>query len=171
MRIAIGCDHIVTDVKMSVSDHLKAEGYEVSDYGTYDFTRTHYPIYGRKVAEAVVKGDADLGIIMCGTGVGISNGANKVNGARTALVRDISTAVYAREHLNANVLAFGGKITGQHVIFAAVDAFLKAKYQPTDESEKLIEKIKDLESTKNHADDDHIFDEYIEKWKEGVDHD
>lgn len=173
MKIALGCDHIVTDLKMDISKHLKEAGHEVVDVGTYDFTRTHYPIYGKKAGELVASGECDLGVVLCGTGVGISTAVNKCFGTRCPLVRDVETAVRAKENLNANLIAVGGMIVGRDLAFEIVDNFLAAEYKPTEENEKMVSKLMALEEVykDEQTGDDHFFDEFLEKWDRGEYHD
>ena len=149
--VALGCDHIVTDEKTYLHDRLEEAGYEVLDCGTFSHTRTHYPIYGKAVGEAVASGEADLGVVLCGTGIGITNSVNKVPGARCALVRDMTSALYARRELNANVVG---------------------EYESTPERDALVAKIDAVNKADAEAQaDPHFFDEFIEKWDRGGYHD
>lgn len=172
MIIALGCDHIVTDVKMKVSDYLKEQGHEVIDVGTYDFTRTHYPIFGKKVADLVTTKQADYGITLCGTGVGITTSAAKNKGARAVLVRDATTAKYAREHLDANILGMGGKIVGLNLMFQIIDTFLNTEFIGAEADKHIISKIDQLitEETDSVSSEDMFKDEIV-KWDEGYYHD
>lgn len=171
MKISIGCDHIVTDIKNEVVKYLKENGHDVFDEGTYDSERTHYPIYARKTGVRVLNKEADFGIVICGTGVGISNAASKVPGIRLALVRDVLTAKEARKKLDANVLGLGGRITGMGLIQNIIDEFLETKYEATAESEKLINKINNLKKENEEIKKESFFDEFIEKWDAGYYHD
>lgn len=171
MKVAIGCDHIVTDIKDHIKEYLEKKGFEVVDCGTYDFERTHYPIYGKRVAEKVVTKEVDLGVVLCGTGVGITNAVQKVKGARCALVGDVATAIYAKKELDCNVIGVGGRVSGIGMIEDIMDAYFDTKYEPTEENKKLIEKIDNLIDRTDYIGDDHFFDEFLEKWDRGEYHD
>ena len=161
MKVAIGCDHIVTDIKNHVKEYLENKGFEVVDCGTYDHARTHYPIYGKRVAEKVVSGGCDLGVVMCGTGVGITNAVQKIKGARCALVGDVAAAKYAREALNCNVIGVGGRVSGIGMIEDIMDAYFGTEYKPSKEHDEMVEKIDALIDSKDDIGDEHFFDEFL----------
>ena len=115
MKIGIGNDHAAVELKNIISEHLKERGCEVVNFGTDTSESFDYPIAGYKVGKAVANGDVDLGILICGTGVGISIAANKVNGVRAAVCSDCATARLVKEHNNANIIAFGARIVGSEL--------------------------------------------------------
>ena len=127
--------------------------------------RTHYPIFGFKLATALIAHKADIGIAICGTGVGISNAVNKVKGARCALVNTVYGAVAAKRDLNANVISFGGRITGIGLALEIVDEFIKTKYLPTNENKLLIKQINDLITVQKT--NKNIFRSQIQGWNDG----
>ena len=129
MKIAIGNDHIGYPLKLHIARYLRDKGYELTDFGTDSEERTDYPIYGRRVACAVAGGECALGILICGTGGGISIAANKVHGIRAILCAAPVTARLSREHNNANILAFGAMIVGPSAAERIVDAFFGSQYE------------------------------------------
>ncbi len=129
MKIAIGSDHAAFALKESVKKHLIDTGHDVEDLGAYTPERTDYPIYGEKVARYVVSGQAEFGVVICGTGAGISMAANKVRGARCVLASEPYTAVLSRQHNNANMLALGARVIADGLACMIVDQFLAAKFE------------------------------------------
>ena len=128
MKVAIGNDHAATALKMEIMEYIKELGHEVINFGTDNNDSCNYPEFGEKVGVAVTTGVADLGILICGTGVGISIAANKVNGVRCGVCSDATTARLIREHNNANVLAFGARIVGSELAKDMVKAYLEAEF-------------------------------------------
>ncbi|TGE33948.1 ribose 5-phosphate isomerase B [Desulfosporosinus sp. Sb-LF] len=128
MRIVLGADHGGYELKEAIRKHLEAQGFEVKDMGTYSTDSVDYPKYGFAVGDAILKGEADLGIAICGTGQGISMAANKMPGIRAALCTETFSARMAREHNNANVLTLGGRVTGTGLALDIVDIFLKTEF-------------------------------------------
>ena len=129
MRIAVGSDHAGFHLKDQVAGHLRAAGHEVVDCGTHDDSRVDYPDFGAAVGRAVAGGDADLGVCVCGSGIGIAMAANKIAGIRAATVHDVTSARLTREHNDANVLCLGERLIGPQVALDAVDAWLAASFE------------------------------------------
>ncbi len=128
VKIALGADHGGYELKEAIKIHLKNKGIEVLDTGTDSLESVDYPRYGFAVGEAVTTKSAELGIVICGTGLGISMAANKVPGIRAAVCTEAYSARMAREHNNANVLALGGRVTGVGLALDIVDVFLATKF-------------------------------------------
>lgn len=129
MKIAIGCDHVGYELKKRVTDHLTEKGYEVVDFGTDSTERTDYPIYGERAANAVASGECDRGIVICGTGIGISISANKVKGIRCVVCSEPYSALLSRQHNDTNMLAFGSRVVGGDLALMIVDAWLSGEYE------------------------------------------
>ena len=129
MKIGIGNDHAAVTMKQEISEYLRELGYDVVNYGTDIGASCSYAEYGEKVARAVAAKDVDLGILICGTGVGISLAANKVKGIRAAVCSEPCTARLSREHNDANILAFGARIIGIETAKEIVKAWLEAEFQ------------------------------------------
>lgn len=144
MRVAIGCDHAGLDLKPAVREVLDEFGAHVVDLGTNTGDSVDYPDYGAAVARAVVSGEADLGIVLCGTGIGISIAANKVPGARAALCQDPYSARMSREHNDANVLAMGARVVGAGLAQEIVRAWLGASFAGG-RHQRRVEKLNQLD--------------------------
>ncbi|MBR5339804.1 MAG: ribose 5-phosphate isomerase B [Lachnospiraceae bacterium] len=129
MKLGIGNDHVGYEMKLEIKAYLEAKGHEVVDYGAYSAGRSDYPVYGELVARAVASGECDAGVLICGTGVGISVSANKVHGIRAAVCSEPVTAALSKRHNNANIIAFGARIVGIEMAKAIVDAWLDAEFE------------------------------------------
>ncbi|MBZ5696964.1 MAG: ribose 5-phosphate isomerase B [Acidobacteriia bacterium] len=148
-RIALGADHAGFRVKETIKKYLEGAGYGVDDVGTHSEESVDYPDFARAVAERVASGKDPLGIVMCGTGIGVAIAANKVEGVYAALAHDSLTARRAREHNDANVLALGGKVVGDDEAIAIVQEFLSAQFSGG-RHQRRIDKIKEMDQTREH---------------------
>lgn len=128
MKVAIGNDHAAVALKNEIMEYVQSLGHEVVNFGTDTNESCHYPEYGEKVANAVAAEEFDCGILICGTGVGISIAANKVNGIRAAVCSEPTTARLVKEHNNANIIAFGERIVGVELAKDIVKAYLSAEF-------------------------------------------
>ncbi|MDO4974038.1 MAG: ribose 5-phosphate isomerase B [Eubacteriales bacterium] len=140
--LAIGSDHGGFALKQAIMKHLEERGLAYKDYGTYSEASCDYPDFGRAVAQAVAAGEAEFGIIICGTGIGISITANKVPGIRAALCGDCFSAEATRSHNDANILALGARVVGEGLAVKIVDTFLDT---PFSNDERHIRRIKKIE--------------------------
>ena len=141
-KIVIGCDHAALELKNKVIAHLETRGFDVCDVGTYTKDSCNYPDYASAACKKLQDGEAELGILICGTGIGISITANKFKGIRAALCGDCFSAQATREHNDANVLALGARVTGAGLALKIVDTFLNT---PFSEDERHINRIRQIE--------------------------
>ena len=129
MKIAIGNDHVAVGMKNHIKNYLEKKGHEVINFGTDSDERCDYPIYGKKVADAVASGECERGILICGTGIGISLAANKVKGIRAAVCSEAYSARLTRAHNDANIIAFGARVVGIATAEMIVDEFISTEYE------------------------------------------
>lgn len=129
MKIAIGNDHAAVEMKQEIVSHLESKGHTVLNYGTDTPESCDYPKFGKLVGQAVIAQEADCGVLICGTGVGISLAANKIRGIRAVVCSEPCTAKLSKQHNNTNVLAFGARIVGTEEAKMIVDAWLDAKFE------------------------------------------
>ena len=142
--IAIGCDHGGFELKNHVIKYLQDKGYEGKDYGTYSEESVDYPDCAKPVCEAVISGEAENGILFCGTGIGISIAANKYKGIRAALCSDVYSAKMTKQHNNANIICMGGRVIGRELAFMIVDAWLETEFEGGSHANRIA-KIHEIE--------------------------
>jgi ribose 5-phosphate isomerase B len=148
-RIALGADHAGFRVKESIKKYLESAGYSVDDVGTWSEESVDYPDFAVQVAQRVVEGQDELGILVCGTGIGMAIAANKIGGIRAAVAHDVLTAQLAREHNDANVLAVGARILSEPDAIATVRSFLGARFAGG-RHQRRVDKILKLDLEPKH---------------------
>ena len=141
--LALGCDHGGYPLMKEVIDYLEKNNIEYKNFGTFSEESVDYPAYGKAVANAVAGGECEKGILICGTGIGISITANKVKGIRCALCGDVFSAKATREHNDANILAMGASVTGAGLALEIVKAFLETPFSNDERHIRRIEQIED----------------------------
>ena len=144
--IALGCDHAGFELKQFIIKHLENRGIEYKDYGTYSTDSVDYAVYAEKAARAVAGGECTLGLLFCGTGVGISMAANKVRGIRAACCSDMFSAEMTRRHNDANILCLGGRVVSPEKAIELVDVFLDTPFSGEDRHARRIAQITELEN-------------------------
>ena len=145
MKIGIGNDHSAVEMKQEIVKFLEKLGYETVNFGTDSTERCDYPVYGEKVARAVVAGEVDLGILICGTGVGISLAANKVKGIRAVVCSEPYSARLSKRHNNTNILALGARVIGIEMAKMIIEEWLNAEFEGGRHQER-VDMIMDIEN-------------------------
>lgn len=144
MRIAIGNDHAATDMKLEIMEYLRGQGHEVINVGTDGYDSVDYPVYAKKVCDQVNSGEAERGIAICGTGVGISIACNKVDGIRAVCCSEPFSAKLSRQHNDTNVLCFGARVVGPELAKMIVDEWMQAEFLGG-RHQRRIDEIRELE--------------------------
>lgn len=149
MKIGLGCDHGGYNLKLEIMRYLESKNIEVVDYGANNAEESvDYPIFGEKVADAVISKEVDYGIVCCGTGIGISLAANKVPGIRCAVVSDVFSAKMSKAHNNANMLSLGERVLGRGLALEIVDAWINTDFEG-DRHSRRVNMIADIENKHN----------------------
>ena len=145
MKIAIGNDHSAVELKKHITKFVENMGHTVVNFGTDTLASCDYPEFGEKVGRAVAKGECDLGILICGTGIGISLAANKVKGVRAAVCSEPYSAKLTRQHNNANIIAFGARVVGEAMAEMIVESFLTAEFEG-ERHKRRVDMITEIEN-------------------------
>ena len=141
--IALGSDQAGYELKQVIMRHLEERGLSYKDYGSYSADPVDYPVYGKKVGRAVADGECDRGILICGTGIGISIAANKIKGVRAAVCSDCFSAEATRLHNDANVLALGARVVGTGLAIKIIDTFLETQFSGIDRHKRRVDMIEE----------------------------
>ena len=153
MRIAVGADHAGYPLKVEVVRFLEEQGHEVTDLGTHSTDPVDFPVYARQVGQAVQLGNADRGVLVCGSGVGACVAANKLRGIRAALCHDTYTAHQGVEHDDVNVLCLGGRVVGPALAYDIVRSWLTARYIGTGRHKRRVDQILEIERSETERKD------------------
>lgn len=145
LKVAIASDHAGFELKGRIVEKLRELGFQFEDFGPFNPSPVDYPDFAAKVAEAVSKGEFDRGIVICGTGVGSSIVANKFPGVYCALCHDVYSARQAREHVDANMLALGGRVVGPELAAEIVEVFLRTDFSGEERHRRRVEKLREIE--------------------------
>ncbi|MBQ6654098.1 MAG: ribose 5-phosphate isomerase B [Erysipelotrichaceae bacterium] len=148
MRIGIGNDHAGVDMKKDITAYLEAKGHEVVNFGTDSYESYPYPVAGYQVGKAVASGEVDCGVLICGTGIGISLAANKVHGVRAAVCSEPYSARLSKQHNNANIIAFGARVIGPDMAKMIVDEWLNAEHMGGRHQQR-VDMIMEIDETQN----------------------